>query len=351
MLERIAQLMANPNSQMQSGLDMIAGTTPQELLARAQVQGLQSENAERNRKAEGRAYISQVLSQGELTPEVVRQVMRYDPEYGLELMRAMQGSEQPSSVREYEYFNSLSPEDQGKYLTMKRSSQIMNLGGTQAVYDPLTQGKGSEFDVTLSPGELPETRRDQAAAAAAGADIGAAEALLVSSEAKFPELEKTVQELSEIGKVATYSEAGKARDWLLNQAGKEATGATARADYIARVDNQVLPLLRDTFGAAFTQKEGESLRATLGDPDKTPAQKDAVLRSFIEQKRASIESLRRQTGAVRGSSGGGSPSVMDSIGQSDIDPAIIAQFPDAKKGDDGNWYVKKDGQTFMVRAK
>jgi hypothetical protein len=65
---------------------------------------------------------------------------------------------------------------------------------------------------------------------------------------------------------------------------------------MAMVDNQVLPMLRDTFGAQFTVKEGETLRATLGDPDKTPAEKKAVLEAFIEQKIRNIEATAKQGG-------------------------------------------------------
>jgi dephospho-CoA kinase len=85
--------------------------------------------------------------------------------------------------------------------------------------------------------------------------------------------------------------------------------AVARARYIAVVDNQVLPLLRDTFGAAFTQKEGETLRNTLGDPNKSPAEKKAVLRSFIEQKRRDLEALAMQSGqtGITATQGGGMP--------------------------------------------
>ena len=57
-----------------------------------------------------------------------------------------------------------------------------------------------------------------------------------------------------------------------------------------------MPLLRQTFGAAFTEKEGQSLRNTLGDPNKSPEEKNAVLRSFIAAKLGTIESLKRRTG-------------------------------------------------------
>lgn len=228
---------------------------------------------------------SELMAIGSVNPELARAVV------------AMQtGSGDPSNVREYKYFNSLSPEEQSRYLTMKRSSQIMNLGGTQAVYDPLTQGKGSEFDVTPKPEQMPDFKAAQEQAKTQGKAQGEAGALLESSVSKLPELFQTVQYLSDLGKKATYTEAGKAKDWLARQAGISTEGATARTEYMAVVDNQILPLLRDTFGTQFTQKEGETLRSTLGDPDKTPEQKDAVLQSFINQKVASIQSLERQTG-------------------------------------------------------
>ena len=74
--------------------------------------------------------------------------------------------------------------------------------------------------------------------------------------------------------------------------------AIARKEYIAKVDNEVLPLLRQTFGAQFTQKEGESLKLTLGDPNATPEEKDAVLRSFIDAKRSQIETKNRRIGGA-----------------------------------------------------
>jgi dsDNA-binding SOS-regulon protein len=73
-------------------------------------------------------------------------------------------------------------------------------------------------------------------------------------------------------------------------------GALARVSYISHVKNNILPLLRQTFGAAFTAAEGDSLLATLGDPDMHPDEKKAALAAFIADKRATLETLRRQTG-------------------------------------------------------
>lgn len=112
---------------------------------------------------------------------------------------------------------------------------------------------------------------------------------------KIPELEQTVNTLSNLGKKATYTKAGQLFDTAMREGlGLSTEGSVARAEYEAVVNNQILPLLRDTFGAQFTEREGESLRRTLGDVNKTPEEKDAVLRSFIEQKVKSIESLGRK---------------------------------------------------------
>jgi len=115
--------------------------------------------------------------------------------------------------------------------------------------------------------------------------------------AQLPNLEKVVNKLSALGKKATFTKAGQTRDALLRQANLPVgEGAVSRAEFIATVDNEVLPLLRTTFGAAFTAAEGDSLRATLGNVDASPEEKDAILKAFIVQKRNQIESLQRQTG-------------------------------------------------------
>lgn len=132
---------------------------------------------------------------------------------------------------------------------------------------------------------------------AAGKARGEAQATYRSMSSKMPGLETVITKLDGLAKKATYTLAGQGLDAGMKQAGMEPReAAVARSEYIATVDNQILPLLRDTFGAAFTVKEGDTLRATLGDPDKTPAEKQVVLRAFIEQKRRDIEGLAAEAG-------------------------------------------------------
>jgi len=118
------------------------------------------------------------------------------------------------------------------------------------------------------------------------------ESLLKEMQRNLPNLEDVVKELSVLGKKATYTKAGQFSNSTRRQLGfNVGEGAIARKEYIAKVDNEILPLLRSTFGAAFTAKEGESLKATLGDPDASPEEKDAVLDAFIKTKRSQIKAL------------------------------------------------------------
>lgn len=222
----------------------------------------------------------------------------------------------PSAVQEYEYYSRLSPQDKEQYLLTKRTNAPLNLGSYFAERSPVTNEVVPIATIQPKLSEMPDFKAEQAKATeraklseqlktkpsikeaeAQAAIIGKTKAetqdLLASIESKMPQLEKTVKELSDLGKKATYTTAGRLSDVLARETGqKMGEGAVARAEYISKIDNQILPLLRDTFGAQFTQKEGESLRATLGDVNKSPEEKDAVLNSFIQQKKRDVEALK-----------------------------------------------------------
>jgi len=198
-----------------------------------------------------------------------------------------------SFAQDWALFNAQTPETQERMLEFKRGPQTANLGGSIAVLSP-GGGISRTYPVTLKPGETPEVKYQQAAATKAGGTEGTMMAEYDEMVARLPRLETLVQELSALGKVATYTVAGQAAESAMRQMGLEpGPGAVARTEYISKVDNEILPLLRQTFGAQFTENEGRSLKATLGDPDKTPDEKDAVLRSFIATKRAEVETRRR----------------------------------------------------------
>lgn len=161
-------------------------------------------------------------------------------------------------------------------------------------YEPTTEGlkEQSKQDVLLKM--APQVTQAKATATKRATDIDE----LGNLTSKMPELTKTVDTLRKVGRDATYTFPGQALDWTARQAGVTTPGAKARTQYMSIVDNQVLPLLRDTFGAAFTVEEGKSLRATLGDPNKSPEEKEAILDAFIQQKQNNILSKQRKLGGT-----------------------------------------------------
>jgi len=113
---------------------------------------------------------------------------------------------------------------------------------------------------------------------------------LKQMNAALPGLTSTVNTLRELAPIATSTLGGRVFDTAVKESGFGATkGATARAKFIAIINNQVLPLLKQTFGGSFSVQEGESLKATMGDPNATPAEKMAQLDAFIAQKVRNIE--------------------------------------------------------------
>lgn len=140
---------------------------------------------------------------------------------------------------------------------------------------------------------------DVAKARAEAKGQGEAAVELAQREAAMPGIREVVENLKELSGVATYTTKGKIFDLMVKELGFGSTqGATARAKYISIIDNQVLPLLKPILGAAFTEREGARLTATMGDPDASPEQKNAALDAFLAQAERQIEILKRQTAPV-----------------------------------------------------
>lgn len=154
----------------------------------------------------------------------------------------------------------------------------------------------------------PKIKKEEAYSSEVGKQQGETASDLNAASAAMPQLEQAVSTLSDLGKKATYTTAGRVANTMVRETGQGATeGAKARAAYIAHVKNNVLPLLRRTFGAQFTKAEGDNLLATLGDPNSSPEEKDATLNAFISDKKATLETMRRQNGGLNSPQGGEVP--------------------------------------------
>jgi hypothetical protein len=141
----------------------------------------------------------------------------------------------------------------------------------------------------------PELAMQIAAAKLRGQSRGEAEVSLEEQRANMPLLEETVETLRELAPVATNTIAGRMWNATLRQFGQKPTkGATGRVQYQTTIDNVVLPLLKATFGAQFTEKEGARLAATLGDVDASPDEKLAALDAFMKQKKLQLSTAEKR---------------------------------------------------------
>lgn len=119
------------------------------------------------------------------------------------------------------------------------------------------------------------------------------------ASASMPALITVVDELKQLAPLATSTIGGNVFDFAVKEIGFGATeGSTAKAKFSSVINNQILPLLKQTFGAAFTKAEGDELKATMGNVDAAPAEKIAQLNSFIDGKIREIQTKERQLGQV-----------------------------------------------------
>lgn len=170
---------------------------------------------------------------------------------------------------------------------------ILGNTDTLAAQELAKQNASNQSDLEYKP----LIARNVAEQTPIGTRAGEEAALLADREAALPQLKQTLAKISKLGKKATYTVAGKGINSLVRQSGLGATeGATALADYTTRVNLQIFPMLRQTFGAQFTKDEGDSLLKTLGAPDLSPPERDAILNAFIDQQIGSIATGKIRTG-------------------------------------------------------
>lgn len=143
---------------------------------------------------------------------------------------------------------------------------------------------------------LPSIRADIKRAEKDAQSKGEASSELSSAKAAMPGLRTVVNNLKALSSDATFTLAGKGFNAVAKELGFSTKGDTARSAMIAMVDNQVLPLLKPIFGAAFTAAEGDRLRNAFLNPDSTPDSRVASLNAFLEQMERNIETKEREAG-------------------------------------------------------
>lgn len=128
-----------------------------------------------------------------------------------------------------------------------------------------------------------------------GKNLAEDEEQLRNLEANMPALQEMVSELQDLADKATYTATGRGINKVQTELfGRSTQGDVAAKGYETRVNQNLLPLLKQTFGSAFTENDREQLQKTLGDPTAHPKIKHDALQSFIRNKQREIESKRRK---------------------------------------------------------
>lgn len=210
-----------------------------------------------------------------------------------------QQQQAPANVQEWQYFNSLSPQDQQRFLAMKRSGQMFDVGGVPNVLTP----SGSTTPLA-TPEDVARNRGQQAAATAAGTEQGKAAA---TAQIDLPKVESSaeymVNLLDELKAHPGKSYAVGASSVAPILPGTPAAGFMSRLEQVK--GEQFLQAYQQLKGGGvITEIEGAKAEQAIARMNR--AQSEAEFDTAVDDFKAAI--LRGVQGA-RAKAGGGYPKI------------------------------------------
>ena len=189
--------------------------------------------------------------------------------------------------------------------TITDKGTAVEIAATESILSEGREGGKSKAQLKYKPMIARAVKLAEKAAAARGETLTD----LSRAEAGMPGLRGVVADLKLLAPLVTHTLGGKLWNVAVKETGFGSTkGGTARASFVSIINNQVLPLLKQTFGGSFSIQEGQELKASMGDPNSTPEEKAAQLDAFIAQKERDIKSKGLELGGVLGDTPtGGAP--------------------------------------------
>ena len=182
----------------------------------------------------------------------------------------------------------------GTITGQQRTATTPGLSEQIAVSEQTISGGKERGKLEVQAELLPSIRADIKQAEKEALARGETKTDLIASKAAMPGLITVVDRLKILSDDATFTLGGKGFNEVAKQFGFSTKGGTARDTMVSIVDNQVLPLLKPIFGAAFTAIEGDRLRNAFLDPDATAESRKAQVQSFLEQMQRNIETKERE---------------------------------------------------------
>jgi hypothetical protein len=268
-----------------------------------------------NNPEQAKKILNQALSNGYLDEDDIEGMMMPDgTELNFQLIGDVLKMEKPELLDGYGAKDATASKT--VYYKDGTSVSIMNDGSriVKNARGELLQGVDAEQQIQLARESGLDYERDRSAAQTEGSeraklkylplikkavrkqDLAASdEDQLALKKANLPAVRDMVQDLKELAPFATSTTFGKGIDFVAKEIGFGATkGKTAKTKYQSIILNETLPLLKATFGSAFTSSEGQKLEATLGDVDASPVEKVAALDAFLTSQERQIQTLQRK---------------------------------------------------------
>lgn len=183
------------------------------------------------------------------------------------LQNLQQGSAQsmPANVQEWEFFSRLAPEDQARYIQMKRADRWINTGGSNVRIDPVTGAPAYEVPNTLPPEKQAER------------DASAASNALTVNELR------SIIEPGGLLDQSTGSGLGAARDAVAGMVGASTTGAEAIAQLRPIAHRVLMNVPR--FSGPQSDRDVQAYREAAGqvaDPTLPVAIRKAAVKTIID---------------------------------------------------------------------
>lgn len=192
---------------------------------------------------------------------------------------------------------------QGQGVTFDQNGNETTFGNAPQAAATMSQGKESGTQIAKQQFEpvtagLTQNAKNQSNIAAAAPEAaqkeigqarGEATVNLATLQSGLPQLNAVVSDLQNLGQAATYTKGGQLYNDALRQLNLQmSAGGDARAEYVSRVDNVLLPSLKAIFGSRVTNYDLQAARSMMVNPDLSPTEKSAQLKAFIDQRNLQV---------------------------------------------------------------
>lgn len=228
----------------------------------------------------------------------------------------LSNSDMPSNVQEWQYYNSLDPAQKEQYLTMKRSNQVVNLGGQQVVPSQVNPAGAPQaaYNVTPKPEDMPEFRGQQAQAQAEGTAAGEATANANTTLTRAGGLLASFEDLKASAQNAPSGVLGNAGASVLNKSGAGGEYAQAQGDFTvkrAAAENAIREAFRVAGSGATSDRDALPFIEMLPTANDSDDVKIAKTNAAMQAVQTRVRTLAQSRGlpdpfaqGTTGSSGG-----------------------------------------------